>query len=221
MSKCNKCKVDIIDNTTICPLCQCVLEPNDTEYEDVYPDVKVREKRLALAIRIYFFVAVVAETILLYVNYHHQNGYWWSAITAGAFAYIYLIMKIGVQNDSGYRKKIIWLTACGVAFIYVIDRVIGYSGWSLNYVLPSSVLMLNVAIILLMIVNWRNWPSYLLFQMACIVLSLIPIGLWRLHYITRPLLSEIALAVSVFLFLGTMIIGGNRARIELKRRFHV
>ena len=140
---------------------------------------------------------------------------------AGVFIYIYLIMKIGIQNDAGYRSKIILLTIFSIGLLFLIDEVAGYRGWSLNYVLPAGVIMLNVAIILLMIVNWRNWPSYLLFQLFCILCSIFPIILWKKDVITKPFLSEIALAVSVFLFLGTFIIGGSRARAELKRRFHV
>ena len=130
-------------------------------------------------------------------------------------------MKIGIQNDAGYRSKIILLTIFSIGLLFLIDEVGGYRGWSLNYVLPAGVIMLNVAIILLMIVNWRNWPSYLLFQLFCILCSIFPIILWKKDVITKPFLSEIALAVSVFLFLGTFIIGGSRARAELKRRFHV
>lgn len=221
MSKCKNCNVEIRDNTDVCPLCHCVVEKDGTEYEDRYPDVGTREKRFALAIRIYVFLAVAVEALLIFINVNHHRGSWWSIISAGVFIYIYLLMKIGVQNDAGYRTKIVLLTVFAVLLVYLIDRVAGYRGWSLNYVLPSGVIMLNAAILLLMIVNWRSWPSYLLFQMFCIICSLLPIFLWRSGYITKPLLSEIALVISVLLFLGTVIIGGGRARAELKRRFHV
>lgn len=221
MSKCRNCKVEIRDNTTVCPLCHCVVEKDGTEYEERYPDVGIREKRFALLIRIYVFLAVAVEALLVFINFNFHKGIWWSLISAGVFAYIYLVMKIGIQNDAGYRTKMVLLTVLAILLIYMIDRVAGYRGWSLNYVLPSGVIMLNAAILLLMIFNWRNWPSYLLFQLFCILCSLLPLFLWREGYITKPFLSEIALAVSVLLFLGTFIIGGGKARAELKRRFHV
>lgn len=221
MSKCRNCKIEILDQTTVCPLCHCVVEMDGSELEPRYPNVGIREKKFALVIRIYVFLAVAVEALLVFLNAKNFDGIWWSVITAGVFAYIYLIMKLGIQNDTGYRNKLIFLTVFAVALIYLIDKVIGYRGWSLNYVLPAGVIMLNVAILLLMIVNWKNWPSYLLFQMFCILCSLLPIFLWKKGYITKPFLSEAALVISVFLFLGTFIIGGGRARAELKRRFHV
>lgn len=221
MSKCRNCKIEILDNTSVCPLCRCVLEQDGTEPMERYPNVGMREKRFALIVRIYTFLAVAVEALLIFINYNNREGIWWSAITAGVFLYIYLVMKIGIQNDSGYRSKMILLTVITVGLVHLIDRIVGYQGWSLNYVLPAGVIMLNVAILLLMIVNWRNWPSYLLFQLFCIICSLLSIFLWKKGFITKPFLSEIALVISIFLFLGTFIIGGGKARAELKRRFHV
>lgn len=220
MSKCRNCKIEILDHTNVCPLCHCVVEQDEKEPLERYPNVGILEKRFALIVRIYAFLAVAVEGLLVFINMN-QGGIYWSVITAGIFLYIYLILKIGIQNDTGYRSKTIWLTVLAIGILYIIDRVIGYRGWSLNYVLPAGVIMLNVAILLLMIVNWRNWPSYLLFQLFCIICSLLPIYLWKRGSITKPFLSEIALTISVLLFLGTFIIGGGRARAELKRRFHV
>jgi hypothetical protein len=39
--------------------------------------------------------------------------------------------------------------------------------------------------------------------------------------VTFSWLAVIACAVSVFIFLGTLIIGDERARTEMKRRFHI
>ena len=54
-----------------------------------------------------------------------------------------------------------------------------------------------------------------------IFLSAIPLLLMWLDIVTETFISGLAFAVSVLLFLGTLIIGDRRARSELKRRFHV
>ncbi|MCI8326727.1 MAG: zinc ribbon domain-containing protein [Lachnospiraceae bacterium] len=221
MSKCRNCKIEVLDHTAVCPLCRCVLEQSEKEPLERYPNVRIREKKIALIVRIYMFVAIAIEILLIFINRKQANGVWWSLIVAGVFVYIYLILRIGIQDDRGYRSKMILLTVFAMALLYLIDRVAGYQGWSLNYVLPSGVILLNLAIMVLMIVNWRNWPSYLLFQLFCILCSLFPIFLWKRGYITKPFLSEIALAISLMFFLGTVIIGGRKAKEELERRFHV
>jgi len=71
------------------------------------------------------------------------------------------------------------------------------------------------------IFNRRNWQSYLSFQLAMVVFSIVPVLLSVLGLVTAPMLSYVAAAMAVFSFLGTVIIGGRRATTELKRRFHI
>jgi hypothetical protein len=58
-------------------------------------------------------------------------------------------------------------------------------------------------------------------QILTILMSLIPVILLAVGIVTFPYLALIAFGVSVFLFLGTLIMGDQRAKTELKRRFHI
>ncbi len=220
MSKCRNCNVEIKDKTDVCPLCRCVLEKH-TEGKNTYPDIRFMTRRLLLACRIFLFVILLTGATLFAVNYENYHGVWWCAIVIAALLYLYLILRFAIVDDAGYKAKIIVLTLCGVLFVVLVDFVTGYRGWSVNYVIPGGILLVDIGIVVLMIVNVRNWQSYLLFQIFMILCSLLPLIFWRFDIVTNPLMSFIALGVSVFLFLGTMIIGDRRARIELKRRFHV
>ena len=72
-----------------------------------------------------------------------------------------------------------------------------------------------------MIVNRKNWQSYMMMQLAMVLCSGgVFIAYW-LHIMTTPVVAIVALYASILLFLGTVIIGGRRARMELKRRFHI
>ena len=220
MSRCRQCKVEIKDETHFCPLCHCVLEPGEND-KDTYPDVRFKTKRMMLVARIYLFLAIILSVILIAANHAFYHGTWWCAIVIAALAYVYLTLHFAILNDAGYRMKIVVLTIFGILTIILIDVVMGYRGWSVNYVIPGGILLIDMGILILMIVNFRNWQSYLLFQIAVILCSLIPLVFWKFKVLTDPLLSQIAFGVSVFLFLGTVIIGDRRARVELKRRFHV
>lgn len=220
MSRCRQCNVEIKDETHLCPLCHCVLEPGE-ESRNTYPDVRFRTKRLMLAGRIYLFTAILAGVLLGVINYKCYGGIWWSVIAMAALAYLYLILRFIALENAGYRVKSSVLTLCGISMIVLIDFVLGYRGWSVNYVIPGGILLIDVGIVVLMIVNARNWQSYLLFQISVILCSLVPLIFWRFQIVTDPILSIVAFGVSVFLFLGTVIIGDRRARTELKRRFHV
>ena len=221
MSKCKQCGVTVYDDTEICPLCKCVLD-KDGETENKYPDIWAKNHVLKLIIRIYLFVVIVTESLLVYLNYIYFNGLYWSVIVGVVLAYIYLTLPYTVRySRSGYRMKIIVGVAGRILLLNVIDHVLGNNGWSIDYAFPAALLAVDVTVLFLIIFNRRNWQSYLSFQIAMIFFSLIPVVLSILGYVRVPILAYLALAVAVFLFLGTVIIGGKRATTELKRRFHI
>ena len=67
MSRCKQCNIEVLDETERCPLCHSVLEPT-IEVENMYPDVKIKTRRMMLLSRIYLFVAIVAEAVLVVVG---------------------------------------------------------------------------------------------------------------------------------------------------------
>lgn len=221
MSKCRQCGVEVIDQAFACPLCKCVLEQNEN-VANTYPNIRLMAKKINFVLRIFFFFSIIVEILLVYLNYRYFNGFWWSIITGAGLAYTCFIFRFAVVNTRmGYKAKIITSTILGVMYVVLIDEVIGFRGWSVNYVLPGTLLFVDAGIVFLMLINLRNWQSYMMFELFMILLSTIPLLLVRLEIITSPFISYLAFIVSILLFLGTVIIGDRRARMELKRRFHV
>ena len=103
----------------------------------------------------------------------------------------------------------------------VIDYVSGNKGWALDYLLPLAIIATDIALIVLMIYNRKNWQSYICLQLLMVLCSFIPIALYLLNLEKQMNLAILPMAVSATLFLGTIILGDRRARTELKRRFHV
>ena len=220
MSRCKQCNVEILDETERCPLCHSVLEKT-VEVENMYPNVRTMTRRLALLSRIYLFVAILVEALLIYLNVLSDSEMFWSAIPGLAMLYGYLVLRYAILGKSGYKGKIIVLTLIAILMVVAIDLVVGYRGWSVNYALPSAILLVDAGILILMCINRRNWQSYMMWQIFMILCSVVPLVLYAVGIVTAPLLALLAFAFSTALFLGTLIIGDRRARTELRRRFHV
>ncbi len=220
MSKCIRCQVEILDETERCPLCDSVLEKT-VEVENMYPDVRIKSRKMSLISRIYLFCAILAEAVLIYLNVVLESRIWWCVITGLSLLYVYLVMRFAIIGKSGYKAKVTVLMMIGLSMVIIIDFVAGYNGWSVNYVLPAGILLVDAGIVVLMIVNIKSWQSYLVWQIFMILCSLVPFILYLLKIVTKPGLTVIAMGCSFFLFLGTVIIGDRRARVELKRRFHI
>ena len=205
MSRCKQCNVEILDETERCPLCHSVLEKT-VEVENMYPNVRTMTRRLALLSRIYLFVAILVEALLIYLNVLSDSEMFWSAIPGLAMLYGYLVLRYAILGKSGYKGKIIVLTLIAILMVVAIDFVVGYRGWSVNYALPSAILLVDAGILVLMCINRRNWQSYMMWQIFMILCSVVPLVLYAVGIVTAPILALLAFAFSTALFLGTLII---------------
>lgn len=185
MSRCKQCNVEILDETERCPLCHSVLEKT-VEVENMYPNVRTMTRRLALLSRIYLFVAILVEALLIYLNVLSDSEMFWSAIPGLAMLYGYLVLRYAILGKSGYKGKIIVLTLIAILMVVAIDFVVGYRGWSVNYALPSAILLVDAGILILMCINRRNWQSYMMWQIFMILCSVVPLVLYAVGIVTAP-----------------------------------
>ena len=220
MSKCRQCNVIIQDETDVCPLCQSVVE-RDEQQKNHYPDVRYGEKRRVFWGHMVLFGILIVSFVLAGINYEIYNEILWCPIPIAILAYLYLVFRYGFLAAAGYRAKVTVLTLFGVLLLVLIDLMTGFYGWSVNYAVPGGILLVDIGIIVLMIINMRNWQSYIIIQIAMIFISLCPLVLWKLKIITNPLFSMIAVGVTLLLMIGTFILGDKKAKAEVKRRFHI
>ena len=220
MSRCRKCNVEILDETERCPLCDSVLEQTE-ELENMYPNVVIAARKMALIARVYLFSAILLETLLVVINATGDFQTWWSVIAGLGFLYGYLVIRFAILGKAGYKSKVMVLVLIAVLLAVISDFLVGYNGWSVTYALPIAIVCLDAVIVALMILNKRNWQSYMMWQIMMIFFSVISLEFSVAGIASAPLWGELAFGASVALFLGTLIIGGRRARTELKRRFHI
>ena len=165
-------------------------------------------------------MAIILAVAVVAANFVYHPETWWSVIFIAAEVYG-IIMLYLFTKDTGYRIRIIVGIFGFLLFDILADRITGYAGWSVNYMFPTAILLANLAVLLLMLINRRNWQSYLLFQLGVVLFGLAGVLFVFLGWITSPVLSEIACSISILVFLGMVILGGRTARSELKRRFHI
>jgi len=224
MNKCKNCGVQLRDPVPICPLCKCIVEQGEGEaLSRIYPYLYAERgiKKMQVVMNIYLFAAIAAEVILCVIDYMAGGPVGWLILIAAFLAYGFITLKVSIQMHTGYRLKMILQTLLGVAVLFVIDLETGFVGWSLNYVLPAAAILVDVIIIFLMLVNNRNWQSYIPLQILDIVYCVIPFVLYRFQVVTSLIVPLAAMVIAVLTFVGTVIVGGQRARSELYRRFHV
>ncbi len=219
MSKCRNCNIEILDNARCCPLCRSALEAAGTE-GSMYPDMQSPAKRLALACRIYLFCAMVLESLLLLMCITLKLRLLWCIIPGLGLLYVYLLLRYALLGQSGYQAKTFVLTLMAVLMAVAADFAMGYRGWSVDYVLPLGIIFIDTAVFVLIFANRRGWQSYIIWEIFMLLCSFIPAALYIAGFEHNICFAFLPLMLSAYLFIGSMIIGGRRARLELKRRFH-
>ncbi len=221
MDRCKKCGVYVGDATDVCPLCDRILSGNGQDMEDIYPDIRHTTRALKRLINIVTYFAVVLEIIFIIVNYYNLKDVKWSVITGVSILYLILTLQYTFTKRNGHIFKIFVQIFAAIILLIVIDFAIGYTGWSLNIGLPVIILVLDFIIVLCMLVNFKNWPSYMLIQVFTLFMSIVQMILYLTGVVEEIVLSWTSFGVSAIIFTFCVVIGGKKAKDELKRRFFI
>ena len=222
MNRCKKCNVSVENDELICPLCHSVLEKGDgSSKESMYPSIEFDLKRYHIAIRIFVFSAIFLELVLLFINYIKTPGLWWSVICGGGIVFAFITLKSTLSNNTGHIMNLFIQAVSAIGLTILIDYIVGYTGWSVDYAIPTTIFVMDSLIVILMIVNRNSWQNYLLLQIFMNMLGLLMVVLYMFGVVKHPLLNFIALICSVVIFIATITIGEKTAENELKRRFHI
>lgn len=237
MNRCNRCKINIVDDTVVCPICHSVVkrgEEENPEYEEtdefdkypsrslMYPDITQKMRKLRFAVKLVVFLSVLVEMVLVILNHWIGKDVRWSAICGLGLAYICFTLIYSFLYQRGHRRKIMY-QAIGVMVLCVaIDCILGYRGWSLEYAIPCTILAVDLAVFIVMIFNLDNFQVYIMMQLYTVAIStvlLIVVYASKLaHFV---LLAVIAETVSLLLLAGMLVFGDKKAIAELYRRFRM
>lgn len=222
MKICNKCQVKIKDDTELCPLCQERLDNLDSiPSKGIYPAFKINEHKYHLISKLVIILSVVFSVSAMITNYLTYNGVAWSIVSIAAIIYTWILVIHSITNEANIAKKILEYTIFTSVLVILIDLMIGYTGWSVNYVIPEFIILSNIGILILMVVNRMSWHNYVLYQMILMFFSIILLVLYFLNIVGHPLFTLLAASFSLAIFISTLLFGDKSVKSELKRRFYL
>lgn len=222
--KCENCGIILLDPMPSCPLCRrAVPIGNDTDVtnmEPAYPLAKKKTRRGENALWIYFFSALAAFVLLFALNTHLKNDLWWTVMIGLFMIYGYITLYFSLRKRIGHQPKMMLQSLLAVLLVLFIDYATGFHGWSLNFVFPGLLAFIDLLIVLLMLINKRDWQSYIIMQLWVVILSVVPFVLYLFGLVDHLQVSRVILVSVILVFAATLLIGGSRARSEMARRFH-
>lgn len=221
MNHCKKCRVDIADDTSVCPLCENILTKDEEPQINSYPNVRSRIKTMKFIVRLASYVLIVLEGIFLLINHYNPTPVKWSLVTGICILYTIFTLYYSFNRRNGHIRKIYWQAAGAIVMMLVLDAVTGAVGWSVTYGLPCATILLNGILVVCMLVNLQDWQSYLLVQMFALLLSVVSLVLYFVGITEDPVLPWTSFVLSAIIFSFCLSIGNRTAKSELKRRFYI
>ena len=149
MNRCQKCNVMILDDTDRCPLCQHVLQSDGEKMENCYPNAIAVTKRFRFWENLFLFLSIVTESLLVWINDAVNPQVAWSLVVGIILIYANLVFRMAVVGKNGYMFKTLSLVILAIVMLLGVDYLTGYSRWSLDYVLPCAVLVLDLVLLIL------------------------------------------------------------------------
>ncbi|MDW2797177.1 DUF6320 domain-containing protein [Clostridium boliviensis] len=195
--------------------------PDQRDDRGQYPQIRYDKERLKKLANLFYGIMIFAAAVLGMINYATYSGSVWSVIAIVLMAYFVMTVRYSFMRHSNLAGKVVMQTIAAEIVWVFIDYEMGYSGWSVNYGIPSTILFADLGVVFLILVNRMNWQSYFMYQIAVTVFSFIPLILWAAGLINRPLMSFVTVVLTVIILAVTIALGDRRVKNELIRRFHI
>lgn len=174
MQYCPKCRIQIRGNKRCCPLCQGQL--TQTAEDPAFPALKKSPVTSFSIMRFATFIFLTLEIVMAATGYlaEHQAGLslsWVPLVMIGAVvAWVDLILAMYLRNNV---MKIITVEAyIAMVIDYIIDRMTGFYGWSVIWMIPATFAGLVVVTVMIGKLARLRLEDYVIYLLADGVLCL-------------------------------------------------
>lgn len=218
MNYCNDCKVNIKDNTLVCPLCGSGLSKKDDDFVNAYPKANVRKKSYWIIKRILLYVSILTGISCVIINFLRPEPLWWSIIAVASIVYAWVAVPHAMRRGGNYAGKIFTQVTCGIFLVVVIDISIGWSAWSVNYAAPIMLCVGIIAVGLVVLCNATNWARYAMYQALLAIFGFVPILLYIFGFSTHWFFAIITSALALATLIALAVFGDRSIKNEFRRR---
>lgn len=220
MLSCEKCKILIKGSQKVCPLCGNILHDNECTPEE-FPQIQTIYQEFNLFIRIMILVSISAVIICFAVNAIITKDSNWSLLVAAGILSMWISMFFILRKKNNIPKTIMWQVFLIGILSILWDRSMGWIGWSVDYVIPSSCVCAMIVIAIsakLLHIGARELVIYLFIDaiFGFVPLILLYTGLVHVKY---P--SVICTAASAISLAAILLFAWDYMKTELNKRMHI
>ncbi len=172
MQYCPKCKVNIRGRKECCPLCQSQLKLIDGEPEAPFPTLKKKKISNITLFKVATFLYIALEIVFGTINVQTDNKYPFVGITILGLtvAWVTLVTTLYIRNN--LIKVITFEVIVAIIVDIYVDIHTGNNGWSVAWMVPSTLLGLAIATIITAKVLKLRLDEYILYLVLDLFMAL-------------------------------------------------
>ena len=108
-----------------------------------------------------------------------------------------------------------------LVLLFLIDKIIGYEGWSLNIGMPIVICIANITMFVLTIVSRKRYFKYSLYQIMLSLLSIAIIILLILKAKYIAITASITSGVAIITLILSICLCGKDLKEKISRVLHI
>ena len=186
----------------------------------LYPQ-KLSSKSSNLLVKVLMLVSIIVAIILVIINKLTTPDIHWAALANGGIIYVWVIVKYSIHRNVNIAGHVLIQTIAVSILTVFIDYKLGFKGWSLSLAIPIILIVANTAMLILTIVSYKKYLRYAIYQLFILIFSVLPAILIGERVVTKPIMSIIAIGISILNLVITIILSAKDLGEAIKRKFHM
>ncbi len=221
MPSCENCKVKLMGNYKVCPLCGGIIQVNEEDTDEKFPQIPTIYQEFNLFIRIMLLISICAVIISFAVNAIFTKHSRWSLIVAAGILCMWISMLIILRKRNNIPKTIIWQVVLISILSVLWDRSMGWIGWSIDYIIPT----VSVGAMIVMAISAKmlrtSVSDLIIYLFVDGIFGFIPIIFILFGWLNVKYPSIICVAASAISLSAIILFEGDNMKTELNKRMHI
>ena len=228
--RCQKCGPTFSGERVYCPLCKKRIIDEGTEDSSIKEDFDifpVTQKKQAdfIFMKIVTFAALAAVIVagmvdrMMVLSDRTWQPIFFLVVIGVAGGYALLI--VGQRKWKNIRKMVMYEVIIGMILCIAYDWYTGWKGWSVQIVLPLTVVGMNLLYFILGFVDRKHQTDYGIYFLLTIIATVLVVILVCVGVMHNTMLVTVTTGIGVLLLIAKIIFQGKTFLSELSRRLHV
>jgi len=186
----------------------------------IYPQ-KLSSKKSDKLVNILLICSIIIAATLILINKITSPHTPWAAIANSGIIYIWITVIYAIKRNTNIASHVL-LQMIAISFLLIyIDKRLNFQGWSIYIGVPIVLIVANITMLVLSIISYERYTRYAMYQLIIVILSMIPFILVLRGIIELKILNILAIGISLFNFVLSLILSYKSFFKMIICKFHI